>query len=272
MTSISFLLASCTGGSGPERFSQGSNAGLDPGQWRDLNESATDGDWRDAGYNLVFAINQYTDSDLEFRKMSDDNKHMVVYDKTNDSYTAISLEGYDLEYKYADGLNNSVYTRVANPSSAADLFETRSASDSHFYHLDPFAVDNQGSVTTYYRHESGLEFDKTTGTPKDLAKLVSLEEKILLEKNTEALLSLGLSVKRASELAELGMRFKKIDKNSLTTSEQDMFLMEAYGFNTNDLRENYEQDSLEVLVKKAALRNGVDPEAALNIFSQTYFH
>ena len=68
------------------------------------------------------------------------------------------------------------------------------------------------------------------------------------------------------------MRFKKIDKNSLTTSEQDMFLMEAYGFNTNDLRENYEQDSLEVLVKKAALRNGVDPEAALNIFSQTYFH
>jgi len=186
---------------------------------------------------------------------SDTNQrdYIVVYDSDYGTYDAIDISQYDPNYDYADNYYSD-------------------HSYNHYYGLDYIGGN------TYEDYYSGITFEKTTATKKDLAKISALVEEIELGKTAEYLSSdkFGLSLERAKSVARLALNWKKASKKGMTDAEHDNFSTELLGFSITTgkaaVKKSMEGNSndLKDLIQDAATANDITPEHANGLMTQIF--
>ena len=142
-----------------------------------------------------------------------------------------------------------------------------------------------GLATAQYVYESndsgffisytGMVFEETTASAKDLERIGSfLEKKNLHKKASHLEGQFGLSEKRSFEVAKLLTNIKTVSKSrNITSKDMDAFSKKLLGFNFKEATTAYtnlsegESDRWEELMKKAAQTNGLSPESMKDIMS-----
>ncbi len=231
----------------------------------------------------AFVQNLNLDQDFDVtlvKKSTLEANFIVIYDPYTDSYDAINIDNYD------PAINN-----------AADYYYDNSAR--YFYDLDVIpghyetdydytivGYDSDGNaiwgyepteewVPTRYRdRHSGLVFEKTAATPKDLSKVAALKEVAEISKSAEFLSSeFGLSLDRGKEVARLAAHWKKASKKGMTAAEQDAFSTELLGFSITAGKKavtSGDSSSIDQLVEQAAAANAITPEHATKLMGKIF--
>jgi hypothetical protein len=184
---------------------------------------------------------------------------IVVYDVENDSYDALNISGF--------------VPGITNPS---DFF----ANALTYFDLDviPSHQGTSGSVSTAYRdRSSGLSFEKTVSSPKDLAKLTALTELHIINRTAENYsAALGLSMSRSLEIAKLNTHWRKASVKSMTQKEVDAFTTELLGFSMTSGIQAMQSSSVGndnaiiKLVERSAGKNGITPEHARKLMTHVF--
>jgi len=169
------------------------------------------------------------------------SNYIVVYDYDLKTYDAYWLGGY-------------------NPGQDVYDYITYN-NDRMYYDLDY----NGGNV--YEDYWTGVQFEETTATSKDLAKVAAIKEGVRLKKSADALKAeFGFSEKRSVEIARMAQKLASAPKASMTEKDYDAFAKELLGSSVNQFKsaitksmQGSSQD-LNKLVDQAAKVNGVGPE------------
>ena len=219
-----------------------------------------------------FVANLNLDPEFEVEVIKANTKvqnYVVIYDPYTDSYDAINLGNYDPQLDNAtDYYFNSI--------------------DSNFFDLDvnPGYYDEYMSGGTVYSdwisqsyrdRTSGLVFEKTSATPKDLAKVAALKEVAVINKKANFLSSeFGLSLNRGKEVARLVNYWKKASKKGMTDNEYNAFSTELLGFSITAGKVALkaaltgDNQALDVLVQNAAETNSISPEHASKLMTKVF--
>lgn len=222
---------------------------------------------------FVKELNLDPDFDVDLVKSSTlESDFIVVYDPYTGTYDAIDIYSYD-----------------PRNGSASDYYYNYSAN--HYFNLSKikghydyyWEYDSEGElyyarewIPTRY-HGYGLVFEKTQGTPKDLAKMAALKEQHEINKTAQFLASsegLGLSLTRAKEVARLKANWKKASVKAMTEKELNQFSSELLGFSISEAKRAMESttqgssEGLDQLVKKAAKANSITPEHASKLLTK----
>lgn len=212
---------------------------------------------------FVRELNLDEEFDVTLAKSSTDKwNFIVIYDPYTDSYDAINLQNFD-----------------PSVDNASDFYF--GTTGQLFIDLDilPSHMGRNGVwISTKYRdRHSGLVFEKTQETAKDLSKMKAIKEVVELNKSAEFLSSsFGLSLSRGKEIARLTAHWKKSSKKGMTNFEQDSFSTELLGFSISEglkaVKESGEGDSggLVALVENAASKNNITPEHAAQLMSKIF--
>ncbi len=128
----------------------------------------------------------------------------------------------------------------------------------------------------WYKHiETGLIFEKTESTPKDLAKVAAISEALELEKQGKLLSeNFGLSLTRANEVARLTRHWQKASQKGMTKKEIDTFSKELLGFTFSTGHKalkraiNGDPSELDQLIEKASFHNDITPEHSVKLFNK----
>lgn len=249
---------------------------------------------KELAVKFVEELNLNADFEVELiKKSTDQSDFIVIYDPLYDSYDAIDIENYDPSLD-----NASDYYHLNSASFYYDLDEIPGHYEGRWVGewVDEYAWDEETGtwydtgyntyqetyqdvwIDTKYRDvNSGLYFEKTAASPKDLAKMAAIKEAAAIDKTAQHLSSnFGLSIDRAKEVAKLSSHWKKASKKSMTNSEIDAFSTELLGFSITTgkkaVQESIagESEDLEALVKKAAEANGITPEHATKLMSKVF--
>ncbi len=168
-------------------------------------------------------------------------------------YLAINLQNYIPGQWYKNGKSYS--------SSAWQHLK-----DTNSYDLNYHDVDYIGGGL-YQDYYTGVIFEKTAGSAKDLAKLNAIAEEYSTFATAENISEkFGFSMKRSLEIAKLNTQWNKHSKKSMTRTEIDSYATEILGFSltegTKAFKKSMEGDSTDIknLVDTAAQTNGVSPE------------
>lgn len=208
---------------------------------------------------------------------------IVIYDPLTDSYDAIDIEAYNPNY---DNAADYYFANSARNFFDLDVIPSHYETDYEYgivdYDYDGYPIYDYYLVEVYvptrYRDRStGITFEKTTATAKDLAKMVAIKEAAEIQKSAEFLSSeFGLSLNRGKELAGLKAHWKKASKKAMTASEVDNFSTELLGFSLTSGIAAYsssvdgDQSQLENLVDQAATVNGITPEHASKLMTKVF--
>ena len=194
---------------------------------------------------------------------------MVIYDPLTDSYDAINIGSFDPNY-----------------DNAVDFYFDNS--NANYFNLDKMReyYDAYSSIcdcyeeryrTVYVDPYTGITFEKTSSSSKDLAKLVAIKEAAQVAKTAKFLSSeFGLSLNRGKEIASLTTHWKKASKKGMANSEIDAFSTELLGFSLTSgidaYKANMDGDSsaLENLVEQSASINGISPEHATKLMTKVF--
>lgn len=130
---------------------------------------------------------------------------------------------------------------------------------------------------TYRDRATGLIFEKTAATSKDLAKINALIEAVKLEKSAELISSeFGLSLSRSVEIANLQAHWRKASKKAMTDDEINSFSSELLGFSVATGIKAYQDklngnsSGLDSLIEKSASLNQITPEHAQQLMSKVF--
>lgn len=202
------------------------------------------------------------DGEFEIEMVKNSTKQanfIVIYDVANDSYDAINISGF-----------------VPGTTNPSDFFVNALT----YFDLDiiPSHQGTSGWVKTAYRdRNSGLSFEKTIASTKDLAKLTALTELHIINRTAENYSSaLGLSMTRSLEIAKLNAHWKKASVKSMTQKEVDAFSTELLGFSMSSgvqaMKSSLAGDDTAIisLVKKSANKNGITPEHARKLMTHVF--
>lgn len=177
--------------------------------------------------------------------------YVVVYDYDEDTYDAYYLGGYNVGEDLTRYLFNN-----------NNLF---------YYDLDAIGG---GLYEDYY---TGIVFEKTQGTSKDLMKLAALEEAVQIKKSAEHIAAeYGLSVDRSMEVAKLSLQWKNTPKDRMTDADHDHYAQEILGYSISDYKQAAEmyakgdQSKLKELVDGTAVHNGTTPEDVQDIINDVF--
>ncbi len=227
------------------------------------------------------------------KKSTDQSDFIVIYDPLYDSYDAIDIQNYD------PALDSAVDYYFTNSASFYyDLDEIPGHYEGRWVGewVDEYAWDESTQswydtgfntyvetyedvwIKTKYRDvATGLYFEKTSASAKDLAKVAAIKEVATINKTAEHLSSnFGLSIDRAKEIAKLSSNWKKASKKSMTDAEIDAFSSELLGFSITTGKEAVSEmlagddTKLEALVDQAAEANGITPEHATKLMTKVF--
>ena len=233
-----------------------------------------------------FVQNLNLDQDFDVtlvKKSTLENNFIVIYDPFTDSYDAINIDNYDPAINNAADyyFNNSgkfFYDLDVIPGHyETDWTYTIIGYDYDGYAIWGYEPYDTWVPTRYRDRHSGLVFEKTAASAKDLAKVAALKEVAQIDKSAQFLSSeFGLSLDRSKEVARLAAHWKKASKKGMTNAEQDSFSTELLGFSitqgisaaTQSAEGN--STSLNSLLEKAANANGITPEHASKLMSQVF--
>lgn len=269
LTSMLAVLAACNGGNGG-----GSPAGPTVPE---LNHN-----------ELAVKFVQELNLDAEFnvtlaKKSTLQEDFIVIYDPYTDSYDAIDIQNYNPNY---DNAADFYFANSARNFFDLDVIPGHYTTDWEYgvvyYDYDGYPVYDYYLVdvwvpTRYRDRATGITFEKTSASSKDLAKVVAIKEAAELQKSAEFLSSeFGLSLDRGKELAGLKAHWKKASKKGMTTSEVDAFSTELLGFSLTSGIEAYkasvdgDKSQVETLVEQAAQVNGITPEHATKLMTKVF--
>lgn len=246
---MSLVLASCNGGGG----GSSSGGGVSTGGSTPVSPALSHNQLVEI---FVSDLNMDPEFDVEVVKSTtEQTDFFVIFDPLTGTFDAIDLFGFDPDF-----------------DSAVDFYFDFATDN--FFGLDAF---DEGSTTVYIDPSSGLRFEKTTASAKDLAKIVALKEAVQIGKTAEFLSSeFGLSLNRGKEIASLQAHWKKASKKGMTDSEINAFSTELLGFSLSSGISAYNQASsgnaseLEALVEQSANVNGITPEHATQLMTKVF--
>ena len=167
--------------------------------------------------------------------------YIVVYDYDYKSYDAYYIGGYVV------GQNVSDFIYAHN--------------DQNYYDLDSIGG---GLYQDYY---SGVTFEETASSSKDLQKVAALKQELSVQKSAKKLKAqFGLSDDRSREVARLAVQLANTDKKSMTNADYDGFSKELLGTTIgkfqNAMKAAKEGNAADMnsIIDNAAKVNGVGPE------------
>ena len=124
---------------------------------------------------------------------------------------------------------------------------------------------------------TGIVFEETTGSSKDLEKLAALKEEFNVQASAEHIKNqFGLSVERSHQVARLAVQLKNTPKASMTDADYDNFSKELIGSSITSVKAALQKQSqgdatdLNSLIAKAAQTNGVGPEHMSKIVNDLF--
>jgi len=209
---------------------------------------------------------------------TEEGKAFRVYkNEVTGEYTAYNLENYDR--KKMSTMES--YLATAGSSSVVRSLEVRSewVVSGHYYDnsscdSDGYCtggvtdewIDTSGYVNFYYA--GGFRFSNNQGSGHDLETIAALQEDLAISfMSNEISSSYSLSNARASELAQMTYRYKKMENHrELTSAEKDAFAIGALGLSLKDveraLREKSQgkEETYRSLLEKSAAFNRTTPE------------
>lgn len=269
LSSLMLFLAGCNGGNGG-----GSPAGSVVGELSH-NELAARF-VRELNLDAEFNVGLVKDSTLQ-------RDFIVIYDPFTDSYDAIDLQTYNPNF---DNAADFYFANSARNFFDLDVipahYESRYEYGIVGYDYDGFAIfgyfyQDYHVPTRYRDRQTGITFEKTTASAKDLAKVVALKEAAEIQKSAEFLSSeFGLSLSRGKELAGLKTHWKKASKKGMTASEVDAFSTELLGFSLTsgiaayNVSVNGDDSQVETLINQAAEVNSITPEHASKLMTKVF--
>lgn len=245
-------LVSCNGGSGSGTTS-GPTTGPTTPSIPTHNELAA---------SFVQQLNLDAEFDVELVKSTTEQlDFIVIYDPLTESYDAIDIFSYD-----------------PNLDNAVDFYFDYIADNYFDLEFLPAFTENGVYFEDAYRdYDTGLIFEKTVASSKDLAKITAIKEALEIQKTAEFFSSeFGLSLNRGKEIAGLKAHWKKASKKGMTTSEVDNFSSELLGFSLTSGISAYSKamngdtSSLDSLVKQSAVVNGISPEHATRLMTKVF--
>lgn len=135
------------------------------------------------------------------------------------------------------------------------------------YTEDPDGMGSSSYDVDYYYY-GGLKFENTSSASKDLEIMASLKEdaaKTYLSQRFES--EYSLSTSRAQELANLALRYQKLENlRELTSSEKDIFAIKALGVSMKQMeaamkkKAQGDETHYQELLHAAASVNNTTPE------------
>ena len=229
-------------------------------------------------------INLDSNFDLELVKLNTEQDGFVlVYDKNSGTYEAIDVAGFDARngdaVAYYESSSTFIYSDI---EKIEEHYVTEYEEQIDYYLADGTAVYKTVAVevfvpTVYRDTATGLEFEKTAGSSKDLAKITAMKEAVTIAREAELLSSeFGLSLNRGKEIANLKAHWKKASKKAMTASEVDAFSTELLGFSLSSGIKAYkasmdgDSSQIEDLIDDAAAVNGITPEHATKLMTKVF--
>ncbi len=232
VTGAAVAIVGCKGGGGSSSVSHPTTP-VPPNTYYSHSELASE---------FVTSLNLDAGYDVDLMKVNTEKwNYIVVYDYDLDTYDAYDLTFY-------------------NPGE--DIYNFLDWHDNDFF----YDLDYIGA--NYYQdYYSGVIFEQTQTSSKDLEKMAALKEAIVVKKKAEVLAAeYGLSESRSLEVAKLANQWGKMDKRGMTDKDHDLFAKEILGVSITDAKEamkkSLEGDSenLESLIDTAAETNETSPE------------
>lgn len=225
---------------------------------------------------FVSELNLDPDFDVTLVKSSTlQADYIVIYDPYTDSYDSINIDLYNPAYdNAADYYYNNSDVSFYDLDVIPGHYETYVDYDPI---TDDYVVYDEWVPTRYQDYYTGITFEKTASTPKDLAKVAAIKEVAELDKKAKFLSSnFGLSLERGKEVARLAAHWKKASLKGMTDKEQDNFSTELLGFSITQGKTAVESSlggssqALSDLVEQAAAKNGITPEHASKLMSKVF--
>ncbi len=231
----------------------------------------------------IFVQNLNLDQDFDVtlvKKSTLEANFIVIYNPYTDSYDAINIDNYDpavnsaADYYY-DNSARYYYDLELIPGHYEIVYQYTIIG----YDVNGYAIWGYDWVpvwipTRYFDSTSGLLFEKTAATPKDLSKMAALKEVAEISKSAEFLSSeFGLSLDRGKEVARLTAHWKKASKKGMTAAEQDAFSTELLGFSITTAKQavtSGDSSSIDQLVEQAATTNAITPEHATKLMGKIF--
>ncbi len=167
--------------------------------------------------------------------------YIVIYDHDYNSYDAYYIGDYKV------GQNVSDYIFAHNSQN--------------YYDLDAIG-GNQ-----YQDYYTGITFEETSASSKDLQKLAAVKQEIAIQKSAKGLKAeFGLSDTRSREVARLAVQLAGANKKSMTDKDYDAFSKELLGTSIGKFQSAMKAakegntKSMNSIIDTAAKVNGVGPE------------
>lgn len=228
---------------------------------------------------FVLDLNMQEGFEVSLAKDSTLKKNFVViYDKTNDSYDAISIANYNPALDnaadfYANQESTIHYDLDVIPGYTEAYDYQEEDSDGNLYWVE----DTRWVDTAYRDRHANISFEKISATPKDLAKMSALIQEVKIQKTAQAMTAdLGLSMGRAVEVAKLHMHWNKASIKSMTNNEVDSFSTELLGFSMTKgmaaVKSAFagNESELNALINLSANTNGITPEHAKKLMTKVF--
>lgn len=238
---------------------------------------------------FVKELNYDEDFEVTLAKNSTfQRNYIIIYDPEFDSYDAINIGDYDPQIHnaadyYFDSVDSNYFNLDMRPGEYKKEYYTTTEYEYDYYtgeYLGTYEVLHSYDVWVpekYYDRGADLIFEKTTATPKDLAKIAAIKEVVAMERQAKFLSSqFGLSLERSQEVARLTTHWKKASLKGMTANEQDHFATELLGFSISQGKQAVSEaivgngKSLSDLVSKAANTNGITPEHAQKLMTKIF--
>ena len=191
-----------------------------------------------------FVNRAYTDAGIDIDLVKTNTlqtDYIVVYDHDYGTYDAYDLSYYNVGEDVLDYINDN--------------------EDWFYYDLIPLGNG------TYQDAYSGLLFEETGASSKDLEKVAALKQEMIVQKSAKKIeASFGLSADRSREVARLAVQLKQTPKASMTDADYDAFAKELLGSSITQLKSAVtkkmqgDSQAMDSLVAEAAEINGVGPE------------
>lgn len=145
--------------------------------------------------------------------------------------------------------------------------------------LDYKSYDNlsfNSTDSTYIHEQSGMIFEETEATSKDLEKVGAFIQDYKNELVADAIgAEFGLSEERSYDVARLVTNWQRLEsKREMTKSDMNLFTNELFGSDFSDVENSLKEylsgseESLDKLTEKAASINDISPEHMSEIISE----